>query len=131
MNTRILMSISAVFLAMLGAGVTFMPQEFLSLVDAPSEAVSVLLLQLLGASYLGFAALNWMNKGNRIGGIYFRPVSMANFFNFSVGSISLVKWIISNELLPELGVIALFYSVFAVWFGIVMFSRLGDAAQSS
>jgi hypothetical protein len=58
MNTRILMSLSAAFFAMLGAGFTFLPQEILAHVGAPSDGTVVLLMQILGALYLGFAMLN-------------------------------------------------------------------------
>ena len=123
MNTRFLMSLSAAFYAMLGAGITFLPQEFLAHIGASSDGIVVLLVQMLGALYLGFAMLNWMNRGGHIGGIYRRPVSMANFFNFAVGGTAIVKWVISNQFALEVAVVALTYSVFAVWFGLVVFTH--------
>ena len=77
MKTRALMSLSAAFLAVLGVAAIFLPHEVLAHVGGRAEGTSVLLIQLLGALYLGFAMLNWMNRGNRIGGIHARPVSMA------------------------------------------------------
>jgi len=122
MNTRYLMSLSAAFLAMLGVGITFLPQELLAHVGAPSDGTVILLIQMLGALYLGFAVLNWMNRGSHIGGIYCRPVSMANFFNFAIGGIPLVKWVVTQQFAIEVAVVALIYSVFAVWFGLVVFA---------
>ena len=129
MNTRFLMSLSAAFFAMLGVGITFLPQELLAHIGAPSDGVVVLLMQLLGALYLGFAMLNWMNRGSHIGGIHRRPVSMANFFNFAIGSAALVKWLIPNQFVLEVAVMALIYSVFAVWFGLVVFTHPADKAH--
>lgn len=123
MNTRFLMSISAAFFAMLGAGFTFLPQEILAHVGAPSDGTVVLLMQILGALYLGFAMLNWMNRGSHIGGIYGRPVSMPNFFNSAIGGAALVKWVITDQFALEVAVMALIYSLFTVWFGLVVFTH--------
>lgn len=123
LKSRFLMSLSAAFLAMLGVGITFLPQEILAHVGVASDGIAVLLMQLLGALYLGFAMLNWMNRGSHIGGIYRRPVSMANFFNFAIGDAALVKWVIAQQLALEVAVMAVIYSVFAVWFGLVVFTH--------
>ena len=123
MNTRILMILSTAFLATLGIGITFLPHELLAFVGAPSGGAIVLLMQMLGALYLGFAVLNWMNRGNFIGGIYCRPVSMANFFNFAIGGVPLLKWVITQPFTPVVAVMALMYSIFGVWFGLVVFTH--------
>lgn len=123
------MSLSAACFALLGVGITFLPQELLAHVGAPSDGIVVLLMQMLGALYLGFAVLNWMNRGSHIGGIYRRPVSMANFFNFVIGGAALVKWLIEGPLAPEVAVLALIYSVFAVWFGLVVFTHPANEAH--
>lgn len=53
MNTGILMTLSAAFLATLGVGITFLPQELLAHVGAQPEGALVLLIQMLGALCLG------------------------------------------------------------------------------
>jgi hypothetical protein len=131
MLTRILMTASAAFLAAAGVAITFLPQELLAHVGAPSEGPAVLLIQLLGALYLGFAMLNWMNRGNRIGGIYGRPVSMANFFHFAVGALALVKGIAGHGFTHELAAMAAAYSGFAAWFGWVLFTHPTDAPPAT
>ena len=78
MNTRLLMRASAVFSGALGAVATFLPQEILVRAGIPPVGLSVILVQIAGALYLGFAMLNWMAQGNIIGGIYSRPVAMGN-----------------------------------------------------
>lgn len=120
------MSLSAAFLATLGAGITFLPQELLAHVGAQHDGTPVLLMQLLGALYLGFAALNWMNRGNRIGGIYSRPICVANFVNFVVGALALLKGAIALPFAFDIAAMTAIYSLFGVWFGVVLFSHPGD-----
>ena len=76
MNTRLLMRASAVLLGVVGAATTFLPQEILTRAGAAPVGFSVVLVQIAGALYLGFAVLNWMAQGNIIGGIYSRPVAI-------------------------------------------------------
>lgn len=47
--------------------------------------------QLLGASWLGFAAFNWLNRSLLLGGIYARPVVMANAMFYLIAFTVLVK----------------------------------------
>ena len=122
------MSLSAGLLASLGTGITFLPQEFLVHVGVRPEGPIVLVMQLLGALYLGAAILNWMNRGTLIGGIYGRPVSMANFSIFAIGALALLKGLVATRSGLEVAVIATVYSVFAIWFGVVLFSHPVDAA---
>jgi hypothetical protein len=124
------MSLSAAFLATLGVGITFLPQELLAHVGARPEGTPALLIQLLGALYLGFATLNWMNRGSHIGGIYGRPVSMANFFNFAVGATALLKGAIAQQFALEVAAMASIYSVFGVWFGLVLFTHPANETPS-
>jgi hypothetical protein len=123
MSTRVLMSSSAAVLAALGVAITFLPQELLAHVGVQPRGSPVLLIQVLGALFMGMAALNWMNRGNRIGGIFGRPVSMANFVNFAVGAVALVKGAISQQFEPEVVAMAAIYAIFAAWFGWVLFTH--------
>ena len=84
MYTRVLLSGSAAFLAVAGVAITFLPQELLAYASAQPTRVSVLLVQVLGAMFIGSAVLNWMNRGAHVGGIYGRPLTMANFFHFPI-----------------------------------------------
>lgn len=124
------MSLSAAFLATLGVGATFLPQEILARVGGRPEGTSVLLIQLLGALYLGFAMLNWMNRGSRIGGIYARPVSMANLLSFAAGGAALLKGVLAGQLAFEIVALAAIYTVFGVWFGFVVFTHPADATAT-
>ena len=60
MPTRVLRSVSAAFMAILGLVTSFMPQEMLGYLGTTPENVTVLLVQVTGALYIAFAMLNWM-----------------------------------------------------------------------
>jgi hypothetical protein len=117
------MTLSAAFMALLGVGITFLPQELLAYVNSPSKGPVVLLIQLSGAFYLGFAVLNWMARGKLIGGIYSRPVGVANFLHFFIGAIALLKGIFLNDLKFQIATTAIIYTVFTIWFGFVVFGN--------
>jgi hypothetical protein len=116
MNTRVLMSCSAAFLAVGGIGLTFFPQETLARIDAPFDGSIVLLLQVLGAAFIGFATLNWMSRGAPMGGIYGRPVSMANLSHFVIGATALLKGAFAHDFALEVTALAVIYTIFAIWF---------------
>lgn len=76
---------------MLAAGIliTFLSNEIVAYLNlAPN---SFLLIQIIGALYFAFGMLNWFVKANLIGGIYGRPISVANFTHFSMVALSLFK----------------------------------------
>ncbi|MGB3182207.1 MAG: hypothetical protein WBB45_12505 [Cyclobacteriaceae bacterium] len=91
MNTRLMMSTSALFLGALGLTATFMPQELLGSIGIEASPFPVLMVQLLGAAWAGFAILNWMARGNLIGGVYSKPVAMGNMAYFLIAGIALAK----------------------------------------
>jgi len=127
-STRVLMSSSAGIMAALGVGLTFLPQEALTHLGARPDSVVVVLVQMLGASFIAFAGLNWMARGHLIGGIYGRPIGMANFFHFAIGAATLLKAVPTDRFDSDIVVGAAIYSVFALWFGIVLFTHPGTAA---
>ena len=120
MNTKIVMISSCIFLGSQGIILTFMPDKIISGLSITSEPISILLLQLLGALYLGFAILNWMAKGSLIGGIYNRPIAIGNFMHFLVGALALIKIITKIQTHSEIVIsLTIVYSVFAILFGYV------------
>ena len=91
MNTKLLMTASAVFLAIIGIALSFLPDEVADYLQVEPNLINVLFLKMLSAMYLGFAILNWMARGTLIGGIYNRPIAIGNFMHFVVGAITLLK----------------------------------------
>lgn len=91
MNTKILMTSSALFFAVIGIVLSFLPDEIMYYLNVQPNIISSLFLKILSALYLGFGMLNWMAKGTLIGGIYNKPIAIGNLMHFGVGAIALVK----------------------------------------
>jgi hypothetical protein len=123
MSTKLLMIPSALFTAVLGAAASFLPQEIAAHFGVRADFHAVLLLQIIGALYLGFAILNWMAKDVLIGGIYSRPLALGNFLHFAVVSIVLLKAIAAGFRAPEILVATAIYSFIAIGFGRVLFTN--------
>lgn len=127
-HSRVLMSTSAVFLAMLGLATSYMPDRVLGLHGTVPDTATMLFVQMAGALYLGFAILNWTARGILIGGIYARPVSLGNFLHFAMVSVMLIKAAIVHGVM-QLAISATVFSVFAIWFGLVLFRPPGSVSR--
>ncbi|WP_026898985.1 hypothetical protein [Daejeonella oryzae] len=123
MNTKILMSASAVVLGLAGIFLSFFPLEVSAHLGLNQSAVIV--LQILGSLYLGFAMLNWTAKANLIGGIYSRPVAIGNFTHFMISAIALIKISFIGSGFTYIWIAALLYSIFAILFAYVLFTHPG------
>jgi hypothetical protein len=91
MSSRLLMSLTALVLAVLGLACTFAPQELLGLAGLPVLPPLALGVQALGAGWLGLATIDWMARGAPFGGIYGRPIALGNFGNFLMLAAALGK----------------------------------------
>ena len=120
MNTKILMTASSLILGIIGLGLSFLPLEIASYIEAGTNSISIISFQLMGALYLGFAMINWMSRSSIFGGIYNKPIVIGNFMHFGVGALALLKTIQTIELHQEI-IIALLiiYTIFAVSFAYV------------
>ncbi len=79
MNPKVLLPLAAVVYGATGLGLLFAPLEFGPLLGLSSVAAAEVPLQMASAGLVGFAALNWMGRGAIYGGIYGRPIAVANF----------------------------------------------------
>lgn len=123
MKTRVVMTLSALFMAVLGLAATFFPQELLASLGTPPAEGPAVLLEAGGALYLAFAVLNWMVRGHLIGGIYGRPVALSNFLHFGVVAISLTKDVVATSQPAAVVVGTLVYAAFALCFGVMLFTH--------
>ena len=114
------MSLSAIFLALAGLLTSYFPEKVLSTHGTVPDNATLLLVQMMGALYLGFAILNWTARGVLIGGIYARPLALGNFLHFAMVGVMLAKAAIVHEVI-QLASSAFVFSAFAIWFGIVLF----------
>lgn len=122
MNTKYLMISSSIFMGVIGLFASFLPAEILNSVGLPSTVLPVLLLQITGALYLGFALMNWMAKAILIGGIYSKPLCIGNFLHFAVAGIALIKAAMNNPGVKYVLIATIIYSIFAILFGFVLFT---------
>jgi len=124
MNTKTLMIISAIFLAVNGFGFTFFPNEIAGLLINDDNYIFILILQILGALYLGFSILNWMSKASLIGGIYNKPLLIGNLLHFFTASMALIKLAFKVETnLQLIFSYTIIYSLFTLSFGYVFFTN--------
>ena len=71
--------------------------------------------------------LNWMSKGNLIGGIYNRPIVVANLTHFVIAELVLIKGIYTNPSLSNIiWKITIIYSIFTILFGIALLKHPGN-----
>lgn len=120
MYTKIVMTSSALFLAIIGILFSFLPNEIMDYLSIESNTITMLFLNILSALYLGFGILNWMAKGTLIGGIYNRPIAIGNFMHFGVGAIALAK--VVSKIETHSGIIislTAVYVVFAILFAYI------------
>jgi len=124
MNTKSLMTLSAIILALIGISLNFFPKEILDYFELSTSDTLELLMQIIGSFYFAFAMLNWMSKGSLIGGIYNRPIALANWTHFFIAGLALIKGVLANPSLSYvIWSIAIIYSIFAILFGIVLFKH--------
>ncbi|MBL6449959.1 hypothetical protein JMN32_26840 [Fulvivirga sp. 29W222] len=121
MNTKLLLASSAIFLGSIGLATSFFPQEMLAIIDLAETRISVLLVQILAAQFMGFGMLNWMAQGNMLGGIYYRPVTMGNLVHFGVGAIGIIKAALATSNNTALWLAAVPYTIYALLFAKVFF----------
>lgn len=118
-------------MGLLGIAASFFPKEILTAAGQPSTELLTLLLQIVGALYLGFALLNWMAKNILIGGIYSRPLCMGNFLHFIVAALALVKATMNNPASKYILIATVVYTIFAILFGLVLFTNPGKVASAA
>ena len=120
MNTKYVMSGAAIVLGLAGIVCLFLPEEIFKLYNSSAENVQLLLVQLLGAAYLGFASLNWISRNALMGGIYGRPVVGANYTHFIIGSLLVVKAVVSKPDNIMLWCAMAVYALFAIGFAAIL-----------
>lgn len=133
MNTKFLMSACSIFLGISGLALTFLPEEIAEYLNGDINQTSILILQILGSLYLGFAMLNWMTKDNLIGGIYSRPLVIGNLAHFLISSFSLIKIVgqYSGKAFSIILAITIIYSVFALCFGYILITNPGKIKDTN
>lgn len=117
----LLLTASAVAYFVVSLAAIFAGDELLRFGGAAGTALELALIQLLGAALFSLAMVNWLNRYSRIGGIYGRPLVMANLANSAISALMLVhlwrSFGFSTPLAAALG----FYALLALAFGAQLF----------
>jgi hypothetical protein len=125
MNTKWLMTVTSAVLGLTGVLLLFVPTLLLEALGVEISTPLSLLIQMIAAFYVAFAAMNWTAKDTVIGGIYNRPLSLGNFTHFFIGALVLIRYLLSNNAPFPLLVAALVYTVFAGLFAWLVFKHGG------
>jgi hypothetical protein len=88
-SSRTVLTASAVLLAVLGLGALFAPTGAAVLLGLERSATDS--LSLAAPGLLGVAGLDWVGRGLRMGGIYGRPLTMANVLTGAVATSTLAR----------------------------------------
>jgi hypothetical protein len=118
-NLLLAASAVAYFVASLAA--IFAGDELLRRGGATGTALELALVQLLGAALFSLAMLNWLNRYSRIGGIYGRPLVVANLANSAISALMLFHLSGQAGFSPALTVALGFYALLALAFGFKLF----------
>jgi hypothetical protein len=125
--TRLLMSLAAVVVGAVGFACLYMPDDVLEWIAGAAPPGPTLITQVLGTLSLGLAALDWMWRGNRIGGIYGRPVAIANVMHFVSAALVMATALKRYPELRALWPLAAIYAVLGVGFLALLFRDPGAA----
>jgi len=115
------MAVSAIILIAAGILCIFLPQELSAFLGVADDPIVPMMLKIIGAMYFAFGMLNWTAKENIIGGIYGRPIAIANLTHFTIGALSLLKGITIQPHPLGIVILAAAYTIFAILFGIIFF----------
>jgi hypothetical protein len=121
MPSKLILTACAVFLFGVGLALSFLPQEVASALGLGNLPMVVLLLQVLAAALLGMGYLNWLSRGNRMGGIYSRPLGLQNLLLFGVAAISLDRAVLHAPQILAVQLAAGVCTGFALAFGWLTF----------
>jgi predicted acyltransferase len=120
-NSKMVVTASAVLLLAMALVLMFLPQETAAALGLGNAPMAVLLLQVFSAALLGMGFLNWLSKGNPMGGIYSRPLALQNFLLFGVGAISLDRAAFHTASLLAIQIAAGVFTILALAFGWLIF----------
>lgn len=121
MNTKLLLTASALVMGFAGILGSFAPVEIAAALDLEPRSALPVIVQIAAALLFAFAMVNWMARGSLIGGIYNRPVAVGNVTHFVVGALALAKAVAAGERRPPFIVATIIYIVFAGAFATVLF----------
>lgn len=129
MNTKWLMRATSIVLGAVGLLLLFAPELLLQALGTQGIPPLQLLVQMVAALYIAFATMNWMARESVIGGIYNRPLSLANFAHFFIGALFLIRYLLANSAPIWMVIATGLYAIFAALFAWLVFKHSGLTAS--
>lgn len=121
---------SSIIYAGVGLSLAFAGDEILRRVDGSVSATGLWMASMLGGALLAFAVLNWFNRTTMMGGIYGRPLLVANLMLLTNITFSALRvWRANGEALPG-GTCAVF-GVLLILFGRRLFRNPPGVSSGS
>lgn len=129
MISSLLARISATFLVLGGVAFLFASDVLLPALVPGFPPAGAWLGQLLGAAWLGVAALNWLQRAAILGGIYGRPIVFANLGLYFVSALSLFRGLLGDGAPRVLWLLLAVLASLAVSYGLLLFRGPFDELQ--
>lgn len=108
---------SAAFLFIAGLALLFASDVILPSVIPAFPADASWVGQLLGASWLAVGSLNWLSRSVLLGGIYGRPVVLANLALYFIGAMVLLRIVAADTVPIEVWFAFAPFVIFAIIYG--------------
>lgn len=123
--TRLLATASALTLGIAGAVLLFAADEIVERAGAPG-AFAAVVGQCLGGAWLALAVATWITRGSPQGGIYGRPIVLANTWVYTITALVCLRAFWVSQ---AVSVVALVAAVFAVLYSYVLFRAPVDPGR--
>lgn len=121
MNSARVSAASAILLLAGGVAFLFAADDILPRLVPGFPEAGAWLGQLLGSAWLAIAALNWLNRGARLGGIYGRPVVLTNTTVYFVGAMVLLKTVARPGASLPIIIATILFVIFAALYAWLLF----------
>jgi hypothetical protein len=124
---RITLTLAAIYLAVVGLALVFVPLQFgVGAVPPDASPQLIALLRLLGGPLVGIAVLNWLSRGTKSAQAL-QPVLVANLIGFGAVAANDVYGVFSGEAREVAKIFMVVHLAFAVAFGITVRMNLRTA----
>ena len=125
-----LSQLSAALLLLGGLALLFASDVLLPALVPGFPPAAAWLGQWLGAAWLGVAAMNWLQRAAMLGGIYGRPIVLANLALYFVSALSLLRALLGGAAPPAAWWVLVPAAVLAVAYGTLLLRGPFDQFQA-
>jgi hypothetical protein len=120
LSSTLISRVSAAVLLIAGLALLLAPDAVLPRLIPDYPPTALWLGQLLGAAWLGVATLNWASRATILGGIYGRPIVLANVAIYCIGALVMLGAARRAELPGAVWTVVALAVVLAVAYGLLL-----------